>query len=165
MWIYLLRHGIAEEPQHGVSDEQRALTDIGKDRLQKASNTWQTLVTQPDAVFASPLVRAKETAAIFSEAVGFGGEFTETDALVPHAQPALAMAFLEGELLSKADSVAIVGHEPHLGYLLGNLLTGHPRISIPLKKGMLVGLQAESPSNLVVGLRFSLTQKFAGRLA
>ena len=33
MWIYLLRHGIAEEPKVGQADEDRALTKQGRERL------------------------------------------------------------------------------------------------------------------------------------
>jgi phosphohistidine phosphatase SixA len=59
----------------------------------------------------------------------------------------------------------VVGHEPNLGYLLGLLLTGHPRQPIPLKKGMLVGVETESGASLIAALRFSLTQKAAAQLA
>ena len=86
------------------------------------------------------------------------------DALTPGADPSRALTALEGEMLSRTDSVAVVGHEPHLGYLLGALLTGHPRQSIPLKKGMLVGLQVEGATTILAGLRFSLSTKAAAQL-
>jgi phosphohistidine phosphatase SixA len=33
------------------------------------------------------------------------------------------------------ESVLLVGHEPHLGALLGRLLAGAPGLEIPMKKG------------------------------
>ena len=33
MEIYILRHGIAEEPKAGVRDAERALTDMGREKL------------------------------------------------------------------------------------------------------------------------------------
>ncbi|MEZ6036763.1 MAG: phosphohistidine phosphatase SixA [Planctomycetota bacterium] len=164
MWIYLLRHGIAEDPQPGQSDDERALTEQGWRRLRRAAPAWSRLVGGIDVLVSSPLRRARETATVLAEAGGFRGELRIDEGLVPGAAPALALAMLEAELLSGTDSVAVVGHEPHLGYLLGTLLTGHPRVTVPFKKGMLVGLEATSPTSLATGLRFTLTQKAAARL-
>jgi phosphohistidine phosphatase len=165
MHIYLLRHGIAEDGSAMVHDCDRALTEEGRKRLQRAAVTWRQLVESPEVVLVSPLRRAIETAAVLTEALRFSGEQRIEDALVPEAPPALCMSLLEGEAYSGTKSVVVVGHEPNLGYLLGLLLTGHPRQPIPLKKGMLVGVETESCASLVAALRFSLTQKVAAQLA
>ena len=165
MHIYLLRHGIAEDASATGHDRDRALTDEGRKRLQRAAPTWRQLVEGPEVVFVSPLRRAIETAEVFTEAVHFSGERRIEDALVPDAPPALCFSLLEGEAWSGTKSVVMIGHEPSLGYLLGLLLTGHPRQPIPLKKGMLVGVETESSASLVAALRFSLTQKAAAQLA
>mgnify|MGYP002624028870 CR=1 FL=1 len=165
MWIYLLRHGVAEDRRDGGADEERALTDEGVRKLRRAAEAWSELVETPAVILSSPLVRARQTAGVFAEAVGFDGAPDIDDALVPHAAPALATTRLESELLAGTRSVALVGHEPHLGLLLGALLTGDARLAVPLKKGMLVALETGSPTNVLAGLRFALTQKAAGRLA
>ena len=59
MWIYLLRHGVAEEPRAGLTDEQRALTEEGMEKLRRASPAWRRLVHTPSVVMCSPLVRAR----------------------------------------------------------------------------------------------------------
>jgi len=164
MWIYLLRHGIAEDPHPGLADEDRALTDEGRKRLQRASKAWKKLVQTPDVVMTSPLKRARQTADEFVEAIGFESDLHVDAGLVPGAMPMQALTLLEGEMLARTDSVVVIGHEPHLGYLLGSLLTGHQRLSIPLKKGMLVALQTESTTSLVASMRFALTQKAAAKL-
>ena len=163
-WIYLLRHGIAEDLRPDISDDERALTDEGWRRLRRAGEAWGRLVESLDVVLTSPLQRARETTTALLEAVDCGSEPRVEEALVPHGAPVVATALLEAELLQGTGRVAVVGHEPHLGYLLGALLTGHPRLSVPLKKGMMVALQCESTTNLLCGLRWSLTHKAAAQL-
>ena len=165
MWIYLLRHGIAEDAQPGWSDEQRQLTDEGRQRLQRAARTWSRMLDTPDVVISSPLVRARQTSDVFCEALDFVDDVRVDAALVPHARPEKALVLLEAELLAGTESVALVGHEPNMGYLLGSLLTGDDRTAIAMKKGMLVGLRVRSTTNVICELRFTLGQKLAGRLS
>jgi phosphohistidine phosphatase len=163
MLIYLLRHGTAEDPGPGVDDADRALTEEGWKRLRRAAPAWRSLVETPDVVFASPLRRARETATAFAEAVRFRGELRIERAMLPDASPGQVASLLEAESLSGTKVVALVGHEPHLGYLLGLLLTGHPRQSIPLKKGMLVAVETHSVASLAGELRFALTSRAAAK--
>lgn len=165
MHIYLLRHGIAEDGGPGLADHDRALTEEGWKRLRKAAATWRGLVPTPDLVMVSPLRRALQTAEVFVEAVGYTGELQVAEALVPSGAPSVALSMLEAEALSQRAACAVIGHEPHLGYLLGCLLTGHPRLAVPLKKGMLVAVETESSASMVGSLRFALSQKVAGELA
>ncbi len=164
MHIHLLRHGIAEDARPDLDDHDRALTEDGRRRLGRAAAAWQRLVPTPDVVFCSPLRRARETAAVFVEAVGFRGELRIDQALIPSASPNTLIAMLEAENLSGTASVAAIGHEPHLGYLFGVLATTNPRLSIPLKKGMLVALGTMSTTSVVSELRFVLSQKAAAQL-
>ncbi|MBX3464349.1 MAG: phosphohistidine phosphatase SixA [Planctomycetes bacterium] len=163
MHIYLLRHGVAEDHAAG-GDAERALSEEGWKRLRRAAPAWHALLDTPDVVFTSPLRRAVETTTVFAEAVRFRGEFRVESALTPESPPTLAATLLEAESLSGTRAVAVVGHEPHLGYLLGLLLTGHPRQPIPLKKGMLVAVETHSVASLTGSLRLALTQRAAARL-
>lgn len=165
MRIYLLRHGLAEDARPGVDDHARALTDEGWRRLERCAPTWRRLVEPPKVLLVSPLRRAQETAHAFAEAVGFRGERRTDPSLEPNAPPSQALSLLEIEALSQTPSVALIGHEPHLGYLLGSLLTGRPQQSVQLKKGMLVAVDIETPTALVATLRFALTSKVASELA
>lgn len=165
MFIYLLRHGVAEDHAASGRDEDRALTDEGWKKLRKAAPIWRRLVVAPQVVFASPLRRAQETASVFCDAVGVRDAVRTERGLSPDSGVQHAMALLEAEQLGGTRSVVMVGHEPHLGYLLGLLLTGSNRLPVPLKKGMLVAVETESTASLVAGLRFALTQRAAGELA
>jgi phosphohistidine phosphatase SixA len=74
------------------------------------------------------------------------------------------MALLEAEQHAATPSVALVGHEPLLGHLLGLLLTGQTHLPVPFKKGMLVGVETPSSVSLIAALRFALSQKCAAEL-
>ena len=165
MLIYLLRHGIAEDAGPGGRDHDRKLTDEGWKRLQRAAPAWRKVCEPPQVVFVSPLRRAQETATVLVDTIGKGAELRTEPALAPEVGAQVAMALLEAEQHSGTRCVAMVGHEPHLGYLLGLLLTGHPRQPVPFKKGMLVGVETESSASLIAGLRFVLSQRAAGELA
>lgn len=161
MQIFLLRHGIAED---GAPDTERALTEEGWKRLRRAAPAWGRLVGTPDLVLCSPLRRARETADVLCKATRYDGEPRIDPVLLPDAAASLAASVLSAEGFAGSQSIALVGHEPHLGYLLGLLLTGHPRQPIPLKKGMLVGVETTSAASLIAGLRFALTQRAAAEL-
>lgn len=162
MIVYLLRHGIAEDGI-GIPDEARRLTDEGRKRLERAAPAWRRLIPGVQKVVHSPLVRAEETAAIFCRAIG-GKPAVEVDgALVPSAPPGTMLERLQAEVLEGTQSLACVGHEPHLGSLFGLLVTGAGRSSIPLKKGMLVAVEVDSASHMVGRLRFAVGQKVAGQ--
>lgn len=165
MWIYLLRHGVAEELGSGMTDADRPLTEQGRQKLRAARETWRRLLRDPSLVVTSPLLRARQTAEVFLEATDAAEVLRVDESLVPGAQPRDAVTMLEGLMLAGTESVALVGHEPHLGCLLGELITGQPRRPVPLKKGMLVGLQTEATTSLVCSLRFCLSQKDAAKLA
>ena len=164
MWIYLLRHGIAEDPRPSVADDERALTDEGREGLREARRAWSRLIQPPDLVITSPLRRARETADIFRGAFDAEPTLRVEDAVVPGAEPARVVTLLESEMLSRTRSVAVVGHEPNIGYLLGALLTGQLRVPVSMERGMLVGLQSEGTTSLITGLRFVLSQQDAARI-
>jgi len=165
MHIYLLRHGIAEDAGPGMRDRDRALTEEGWKRLRKAAHAWQRICELPEVVLVSPLRRAHETASVFCEALPGHGTLRTEAALVPEADVLVAARLLETEQLAGTRSIVMIGHEPHLGYLLGLMLTGHPRQPVPLKKGMLVGLETASAASLHADLRFVLSQRAAAALA
>ncbi|MCA8976412.1 MAG: histidine phosphatase family protein [Planctomycetes bacterium] len=163
MLIYLLRHGVAEDG-FGIDDAERALTEDGWRKLRDAAPAWRRLVEDLDVVVQSPLRRARETAAVLLEAVGGDPKLRTEAMLEPGADPQLAMEFLLAELRSSTDGIALVGHEPHLGALLGLLLTGREHSAVPLKKGMLVAVELARPTSLIGALKFSLSWKAAARL-
>jgi phosphohistidine phosphatase len=160
MLLLLLRHGDAAEiaPGGPHRDEERPLTGPGVAKLKEACACTARLIGRIDRIVASPLLRARQSAEILATAVRFEGQIERNASLVPGARPTDML----DELADAAGTVALVGHEPHLGSLLGLLLTGSPDAAIPLKKGMLVGVDVERGG--LGRLQFALSQRAAREL-
>ncbi len=163
MKVYLIRHGNAE-PSSPTGDDGRQLTPEGVRRLQAASAGWQRVAASIDRVFCSPLIRARQTAEIFRQAVGHDRDLLQTPSLTPSARPLEALELLQAEMLGGARGVACVGHEPHMGSLLGLLLTGSERSAIPFRKGMLAVIELDSSATMVGRLVCSMTQDTAAEI-
>jgi phosphohistidine phosphatase len=162
--VWLLRHGIAEDHAPGGDDGERALTAEGIARLERAGPAWRRAMGSVDLVFASPLRRAQETAEMLILALGSEVAVETLAELAPGERPLEVLARLQHELQTGRAAVACVGHEPHLGSLLGLLLTGSKGTALPLKKGMLVGVEVESSASMLGRLVVALTQKYAALL-
>lgn len=132
MEIFLLRHGIAEEMSATGRDEDRKLTDKGIEKLRGCARKLKCLEVRMDAVLASPYMRAQETARVVLEEWGEPHPIRTSDALVPHAEGSRILKELSG---MKAESVMLVGHEPHLSRLISLLISGGSDLSITMKKG------------------------------
>lgn len=162
MLIHLLRHGIAED-HHPDGDDGRRLTAEGTERLRRAAGGWCRLLRAPDEIWVSPLRRARQTAAVFAEAVRFRGEVQTVDGLRPEDDMLTIVQRLEQAQLDATKAVALVGHEPHLGTLLGHLLHGRPGMAIPLRKGMLATVQTQATTSVHSRLRLLVGQRTAAR--
>ena len=63
MTLYVLRHGLAEDqPPPGGDDGARRLTARGREKVREAAAGMRALGLKFDAILASPLPRAAETA-------------------------------------------------------------------------------------------------------
>jgi phosphohistidine phosphatase len=135
MDVLVVRHGAALDREdalaQGMGDRARPLTPKGKKETKRVGRALARKAPDVAALFTSPLLRAVETAEILSKAYdGLG--YTETEALVPEADPAETARFLAEH--GTAPVVAVVGHEPHLGHFLGWALTGEARSLVELEK-------------------------------
>ena len=166
MHAYLLRHGEAADlaPDGGFRDEQRELTGKGIEKLHMACKSYARLMMPPDRILHSPLIRARQTAEILAEHTGSTGDLVANDGLTPNANPAMAVDILQGELLDGAEAIALVGHQPHLGDLLGLLLSGNERVSFPLSKGMMAAVDMNDPKVMLARMLFILPQTAGAQL-
>jgi phosphohistidine phosphatase len=64
MELYLIRHGIAEDKQPDIKDEERSLTKEGRQKTEKVAQKIKKLGLQFEVIVTSPLVRARQTAEI-----------------------------------------------------------------------------------------------------
>lgn len=130
MELCFVRHGIAGEAGSAYPDDRlRPLTAEGTARMREAAAGLATLF-RPKVILTSPLVRARQTAAILSEAYP-GVPVQETEALAWAALPELCRALNA----AGTDAVLAVGHEPHLSAAIGYLVADSERAGILMKKG------------------------------
>ncbi len=162
MQLLIIRHAIAvERGTPGIPDEERPLTPEGEERFAEAAKGLASIVDRPDALLTSPLLRAKQTAAIAAAA---------WSRIEPTETPALAGGSFE-EYAAVLDryrgdsTVAIVGHEPHLSAVLARLLGSRHDDRFAFKKGGAALLDV--PGRLAGGghLAWFLPPKVLRRLA
>jgi len=129
----LVRHGEAEPAGEG-GDGARRLSPAGRHTITELSSLLTLHGWRPTAIWASPLVRAQETAAILmahSRELSIGTLFE----LMPDGEPDdVIEALLER---SAEGHVVLVGHQPLMGRLVA-WLTGAPERAF--RPGMLVRL-------------------------
>jgi phosphohistidine phosphatase len=154
----LLRHGAALPAAHG-GDEARRLSPRGRADLERLAAHLAGMGWRPDRVFASPLLRARDSAVIALREATPNLVAQEMDALRPGSDPGAVLQALAKEG-STEGHVCLVGHQPLLG-LLGGLLTGGPALGFA--PGTLVRI--EFSGALVAGqgiARWRLVPGFAG---
>lgn len=140
MEIWLLRHAAAEDRAASGRDADRALSDEGIERAEAVARGLAELEPRIDAVWTSPYRRAVQTASPASRALGLEETLRKTRSLEPGRDPQEVLDEAVGEGL---ESVLLVGHEPHLGVLLGRLVGGESGPAIPLKKASVARVQLE----------------------
>ena len=165
MDLYLIRHAIAFDPDplKWPDDAERPLTTKGTKAFRKAARGLAEAVGKVDVLLTSPLVRARQTAAIAADRASWP-EAVACDAL---AQPSATQALEALRDYASATSIALVGHEPYLHRLAGYLLTGNEEaIPFELKKGGAAGLDfAIGPQPGSGHLLWLLSPKLLRRLA
>jgi phosphohistidine phosphatase len=136
MYLYLVRHAIAAEPdaKHWPDDRQRPLTAAGARRFKRTARTLVALIeseAKVDRLLTSPLVRARETARLLYKA-GLP-EAIEESVMAPGRTAARVLAVLRAH---DAQSIVVVGHEPDLGRLLAVCIAGPAvKLSLRFRKG------------------------------
>jgi phosphohistidine phosphatase len=121
MKIWVLRHGEAVPHGSRPHDSERELTEHG--RKEVLSSAAQ-LIGQPlTAIYASPYLRAQQTAQLVRETLGFEPEIRIVEWLTPDTNPDKV-----AEQMVSVSDVLLVSHNPLVGNLLSYLQhgAGHP---------------------------------------
>lgn len=164
MDLYLMRHGIAV-PKNiaGVRDEDRPLTPRGKKQLRVIAQALTLLKVRFDIIVTSPILRARQTAHIVADSIGYKHPILESSSLATGAHDNF-IQWLKEQMRSK-NRALIVGHEPYLGELAGILIAGTPKIGVSIKKG---GVAFIEIPNLIIGqcgvLRWLLTPNIMSKM-
>ena len=151
MRLYIVRHAIAiPRGTPGIKDEERALTEEGIEKMHRAAEGLRSLDYVPEMIWSSPLTRAWQTAEILREVFGKNVELRLSPALAPAA--ARRDLYREiGLYKEKLESLMLVGHQPSLGEIIGEIAWGSAENYVDLKKGGACVLDLESRKGMPKG--------------
>ena len=134
MRVFILRHAIAAPHAPGKSDESRALTEEGTEKMRSAALGMKALKLKFHRVFSSPLIRCRQTAAVVVAALEIASETVLTPVLAPETKSSEMLKLIAP--LPATSTVLLVGHEPSLSHFVSFLVTGQDRgLALMLKKG------------------------------
>ena len=141
MELYLIRHGIAAERESYANDEERPLTDEGRKKTAKVAKQLRDRHLHFDLILTSPLVRARETAAILQN-IGLSNQVQEFTNLAPNGDIHSWVSWLQEWLKDAAGNrcLVLVGHQPDLGNWAEALVWGSAQEKLVLKKAGIIGL-------------------------
>jgi phosphohistidine phosphatase len=139
MRLFFIRHAEALGANFPGGDAERPLSPRGQEQAARLARFLARAGVQLSQLFASPLVRAQQTAQALVEA-GVAGTVSVCQELLPEKGLAPLLAFLEtrGE-----GDVGLVGHQPQLSEALEALATGTVRGFVALPKGSVAALARE----------------------
>jgi phosphohistidine phosphatase len=146
--LFILRHGKAETPGKGMTDADRRLTGKGRSEIAAVAQWMASEDYLFDVIATSPLVRARETAAIVADTLGEPNNVVTWKCLVPGGDPDEVCR--EISRFAEDNLILLVGHEPLLSTLVGRIITGGENAGIVMTKGGLAKIRnfsyAERPS-------------------
>ncbi|WP_413172762.1 phosphohistidine phosphatase SixA [Anabaena azotica] len=141
MELYLIRHGIAQEHQPGLKDEERQLTKEGRQKTEKVAQRLLKLDLHFDLILTSPLVRAQQTAEILI-AAGLSSQLEISHYLSFEGDiNSWLKDWLEIRNYTQQTTIALVGHEPCLSSWAEILLWGEAKERLVLKKAGMIGIK------------------------
>jgi phosphohistidine phosphatase len=135
MQLYVIRHGVAQDPEPDLGDDARALTPAGKAKLRRVVRGLRALDLRFARVLTSPWKRAAQTARLLAPLTQ--GEPIATELLT--RKPGADLLAL---IADRNEPTAVVGHEPWLGELVAWLAFGDSKYgeAVLLKKAGVVWL-------------------------
>ncbi|AFY44920.1 phosphohistidine phosphatase SixA [Nostoc sp. PCC 7107] len=149
MELYLIRHGIAQEREVGIKDEERELTKEGRQKTEKVAQRLLKLDLQFDLIVTSPLARARQTAEILI-ATGLSSQLEESTHLATGGHLSSWLVYwLEPKNYSQNTRLALVGHEPDLSSWAEILLWGEIKGCLVLKKAGMIGVKLPEAGSVV----------------
>lgn len=140
MELYILRHGIAEDPRPGQRDADRRLVPEGERKLRVVLKQARQAGVEPTRILSSPYVRAQETAVIAREALQVDEPIVNETSLTPDGSPADVWTAIR--VHREVPSLLLSSHEPLCGYLTAYLLNA-PRLAVDVKKGALIRIDLD----------------------
>ncbi len=126
-----------------ASDAKRPLTEQGRQDVARVIEARKASLSDLDIVLTSPYRRARETAEIVMQGLGFSGQLLVCNELTP-ASDLSSVAKLLDNLIDKSgiNSMLLASHQPLVGEVL-NRLTGEVQLR-SIEPAWLVALETEA---------------------
>jgi len=165
MEIVILRHGEAgKRLPPSDRDSERQLTVAGKQEVVEVAHSMNDIGLEFDVIATSPLKRARQTAETVAKILGTKKALEVWDELKPEGDRKALYRRLSR--LARDASVLIVGHEPYLTAVIGELITGGRQASIVLKKAGFARLEVSIFSPVPKAeLKWLLTPRLAKKVS
>jgi phosphohistidine phosphatase len=139
MELYLIRHGIAQERDFAIKDNDRTLTKVGQDKTEEVAKRLYNLGLRFDLILTSPLVRSHQTAEIFTQ-MQLSSQLQVSTELAPNGNIDSWLNWLEQQNYPPTSKLALIGHQPDLGAWASMLVWGEAKEALILKKAGIIGL-------------------------
>lgn len=150
MKLILFRHAIAMDREEAsakkIADPDRPLIAKGKDKLQEMVKWLKKNEAEIDIVVTSPYKRAQQTAEEILKAYRI--KSAAVCAQVTPEDPPQAFAEWLRQYAKDANTICLVGHEPHLSRLASWALSGQVESFIDLKKSGVLCLEMDDLKQL-----------------
>ena len=124
MELYFLRHGEAEPPALGGTDDARQLTERGRQDARLVAQALRRAGARPEVILTSPLLRARQTGEALEEVFGVSARVEE------RLRSGCTLGDLQEVLADRPEArFVLVGHEPDVSRMVGRLI-GDARVKM-----------------------------------
>jgi len=127
--LLIIRHAKSSRDPSGIGDYERTLEERGVRDAHAIGKYLRENSIRPDYLLSSPAVRAKQTAAIIAEEIGYSLDKIQAEKLLYEQSTSKIIAYLQN-LQDCYSMVMIVGHNPSALELV-NALGNQPFSQIP----------------------------------
>src|SRR5215831_18609290 len=143
MKIYIFRHGeaLSKGDPAVSSDHERPLVEEGIRRSRQSVEGFVKLGLTVTAIFTSPWLRARQTAAVAAEVLALNDRLFELDELAGDRHIEEVMAALTRH--SHLKEIMLVGHNPQLSDLAAYLMSLSTSMQVDLKKSGMCAVEVE----------------------
>lgn len=127
--LYIVRHAKSSWEEPGLADHDRPLVAAGVKKTNLIVDHLKNKNVMPELMISSSACRAKDTAYIIADAIGYPKDQIIVDRKLYHASPDSLFNELYA-LSDKINSVMIFGHNPTLTYFVNEFLDP-PIVNLP----------------------------------
>ncbi len=135
--VYLIRHAAAVERESSQKDQERPLSDKGREESKKMAQRFKKITSAPEIWISSPARRALETAYIFAEVFHIPQQKVIANTKIYDESTGSGLLPILQTLEEPAKSCVLFGHEPTLSEFAALLVVHY---NAPLPKSGILGI-------------------------